>query len=228
MIKRLGIMGGSFNPVTRGHIQMGKTLLFRDLVDQVVFLPCGETNEKRLLTNSYRYKLLRDVMEQEFSKDNEESIANSTRTDSFKPNYFFQEGVEEKANKFGEMLRETENHSADSNILKRYSIYGSSHQNLNNNSSEANRGIKEVEWNDPDFFKDNQDRFFIDRFELRQCNRVETSVMMKNYLQNFTGVQPVFVTGFDTIDDMKNWEDYEFLMKQKMISLAKFTRRYMQ
>jgi len=46
-MERIGLMGGSFNPVHRGHVNLARAALERGLVDRVLFLPTGNPPHKR-------------------------------------------------------------------------------------------------------------------------------------------------------------------------------------
>ncbi len=43
---RIGILGGSFDPVHYGHLHLGKNALDRMLLDRILFLPVGKTPHK--------------------------------------------------------------------------------------------------------------------------------------------------------------------------------------
>ncbi len=45
--KRIGILGGSFNPIHNGHIKMAYIALYEFLLGEVVFLPLGTAPHKR-------------------------------------------------------------------------------------------------------------------------------------------------------------------------------------
>ena len=46
-MRQIGLMGGSFNPIHCGHLNMGRAALDGGLVDQVLFLPSGNPPHKR-------------------------------------------------------------------------------------------------------------------------------------------------------------------------------------
>ncbi|MBU1909232.1 MAG: adenylyltransferase/cytidyltransferase family protein, partial [Verrucomicrobia bacterium] len=46
MIARLGILGGSFNPVHLGHLIMARDALERFRLDRVLFVPCARPPHK--------------------------------------------------------------------------------------------------------------------------------------------------------------------------------------
>lgn len=57
--KKIGVLGGSFNPVHNGHIAIAKHLLAGDFVNEVWFMPCGNPPHKKgLLAFDVRYKML--------------------------------------------------------------------------------------------------------------------------------------------------------------------------
>ncbi len=47
-MSRIGLLGGSFNPVHRGHIAVAQAVLLADLVDIVLFLPADNPPHKQL------------------------------------------------------------------------------------------------------------------------------------------------------------------------------------
>ena len=46
-MERIGLMGGSFNPIHVGHVNMARTALEGGYVDRVIFLPSGNPPHKR-------------------------------------------------------------------------------------------------------------------------------------------------------------------------------------
>jgi len=46
-MRRIGLMGGSFNPIHCGHLNMARAALDSGMVDQVLFLPSGNPPHKR-------------------------------------------------------------------------------------------------------------------------------------------------------------------------------------
>ena len=46
-MRHIGLMGGSFNPIHLGHLNMGRAALESGVVDQVLFLPSGNPPHKR-------------------------------------------------------------------------------------------------------------------------------------------------------------------------------------
>ena len=46
-MRRIGLMGGSFNPIHLGHLNMGRAALESGVVNQVLFLPSGNPPHKR-------------------------------------------------------------------------------------------------------------------------------------------------------------------------------------
>lgn len=46
--KRIGILGGGFNPITYGHLIAGAEAINSSQVDQVWFIPCGPRPDKEL------------------------------------------------------------------------------------------------------------------------------------------------------------------------------------
>ncbi len=61
MVKeRIGLMGGSFNPIHSGHIHMALAALKSAELDRVLFVPSGNPPHKRItqVTNQQRYEML--------------------------------------------------------------------------------------------------------------------------------------------------------------------------
>ena len=46
-MQRIGLMGGSFNPIHNGHLNMARAALDGGFVDRVLFLPSGDPPHKR-------------------------------------------------------------------------------------------------------------------------------------------------------------------------------------
>lgn len=56
--KRIGILGGSFNPPTQGHLQMAIETINLNLVDEVWMVPCGSREDKSYpVTNQQRLEM---------------------------------------------------------------------------------------------------------------------------------------------------------------------------
>lgn len=64
--KRVAILGGSFNPCTIGHLQMAAELLNNALVDSVWLVPCGQRQDKFILDNQHRLRMLELAIEDFF------------------------------------------------------------------------------------------------------------------------------------------------------------------
>lgn len=47
MITRLGILGGTFNPIHRGHVRMARLARARFKLDRVLFMPCARPPHKK-------------------------------------------------------------------------------------------------------------------------------------------------------------------------------------
>ena len=58
-MERIGLMGGSFNPIHIGHVNMARAALAGGHVDRVVFLPSGNPPHKRagLMDKEDRYRM---------------------------------------------------------------------------------------------------------------------------------------------------------------------------
>lgn len=61
-IKRLGIMGGTFNPVHKGHIALAKEAMDQFALNEVIFVPSGMPPHKEpseIIDKNHRYKMVR-------------------------------------------------------------------------------------------------------------------------------------------------------------------------
>jgi nicotinate-nucleotide adenylyltransferase len=61
-IKRIGIMGGTFNPVHKGHLALARTAKKEFALDNVVFIPSGNPPHKdpgEVIDKEERFKLVR-------------------------------------------------------------------------------------------------------------------------------------------------------------------------
>ena len=56
--KQLGSMGGTFDPIHNGHIQMAQKCMEKFALDEVIFLPAGEPPHKRNYAVTDKYKRL--------------------------------------------------------------------------------------------------------------------------------------------------------------------------
>lgn len=65
-VKRLGIMGGSFNPPHIGHFLMAETAMTKLELEKVLFIPTGKIvykPENERASGIHRYKMLKTVVE---------------------------------------------------------------------------------------------------------------------------------------------------------------------
>lgn len=64
-MKRIGIMGGTFNPVHKGHLALARAAKKEFALDQVVFVPSGNPPHKaagEVIDKEYRFKMVRLVL----------------------------------------------------------------------------------------------------------------------------------------------------------------------
>lgn len=62
---RIGVMGGTFNPVHSGHLRAAQEVRKKFKLDVIYFIPCNKPPHKtkeKLLPASIRYKLLKDAI----------------------------------------------------------------------------------------------------------------------------------------------------------------------
>jgi len=57
-MKKIGIYGGSFNPITYGHTDVVKNIITKNLVDEIWIMPCAKNNKKNLVEGFHRLKML--------------------------------------------------------------------------------------------------------------------------------------------------------------------------
>lgn len=61
-MKRIGIMGGTFNPIHKGHLALAKAAMEEFVLDKVIFIPTGMPPHKKpgeVLDKEHRYKMVR-------------------------------------------------------------------------------------------------------------------------------------------------------------------------
>ena len=61
-MKRIGIMGGTFNPVHKGHLALAKAAMDEFVLDEVVFIPTGTPPHKDLseiIHKEHRYNMVK-------------------------------------------------------------------------------------------------------------------------------------------------------------------------
>jgi len=64
MGKRIGILGGSFNPPHKGHIEIAQAVYDKGLVDEVWIVPCYDTrHDKELVAFADRLKMCQLVVD---------------------------------------------------------------------------------------------------------------------------------------------------------------------
>ncbi len=58
-MEKYGFFGGSFNPVTRAHIELAKDIVKKYELDKVIFVPVGDFYKKKnLISEQERYNML--------------------------------------------------------------------------------------------------------------------------------------------------------------------------
>ena len=62
LMKRIGIMGGTFNPVHKGHLALAQKAMDEFVLDQVIFVPAGTPPHKdagEIIDKEHRFKMVR-------------------------------------------------------------------------------------------------------------------------------------------------------------------------
>ena len=57
-MKKIGIYGGSFNPITYGHLDVILNIVSKKLVDEIWVMPCAKNINKKLAEGIHRIKML--------------------------------------------------------------------------------------------------------------------------------------------------------------------------
>jgi nicotinate-nucleotide adenylyltransferase len=61
-MRRIGVLGGTFNPIHNGHLALAKAALKEFALDQVLFIPTGtppHKPKKEIIDKEYRYRLVK-------------------------------------------------------------------------------------------------------------------------------------------------------------------------
>jgi len=68
--KKIGILGGSFDPPTYGHLQMAAEAINLRHVDEVWMIPCGNRSDKNISTKGeHRLKMTQLMIDSFFERD---------------------------------------------------------------------------------------------------------------------------------------------------------------
>lgn len=60
---KIGILGGSFSPITKGHIYLAEYLLDNSILDKIVFMPCfRHKHSKKLINFDHRYNMIKTAV----------------------------------------------------------------------------------------------------------------------------------------------------------------------
>ena len=61
-MKRIGIMGGTFNPIHKGHLALAKAAMEEFVLDKVIFIPAGMPPHKKpgeVIDKEHRYNMVK-------------------------------------------------------------------------------------------------------------------------------------------------------------------------
>jgi len=59
---KIGIFVGSFNPPTKAHLEIGKMVLKKNIVSEIIYIPCDNLIKKDLIDIKERYNLLKEMI----------------------------------------------------------------------------------------------------------------------------------------------------------------------
>lgn len=85
-MKKIGILGGSFNPIHLGHLQIAEDCIAEFDLDKIIFIPNSNPPHKEIQGLSYedRYRIVQDSI-----KDNEKFEISDVEKDNSKKHYSF-------------------------------------------------------------------------------------------------------------------------------------------
>lgn len=67
-MEKYGFFGGSFNPVTKAHVELANEIVKKIKLDKLIFVPMGDNyNKKELISEEHRYNMLK-IATQEYDK----------------------------------------------------------------------------------------------------------------------------------------------------------------
>ena len=61
-MKRIGIMGGTFNPIHKGHLALAEAAMEEFVLDKVIFIPAGMPPHKKpgeVIDKEHRYSMVK-------------------------------------------------------------------------------------------------------------------------------------------------------------------------
>jgi nicotinate-nucleotide adenylyltransferase len=61
-MKRIGIMGGTFNPIHKGHLSLARAAMDEFVLDEIIFIPAGMPPHKKpgeVINKEHRYKMVK-------------------------------------------------------------------------------------------------------------------------------------------------------------------------
>ena len=86
MKSRIGLLGGTFNPIHFGHIEIAKAALNRLKLDKLIFIPAGNPWQKEdFISFDHRLKMLKLAL-----KDLEKIEISEIEKDEINPSYTYQ------------------------------------------------------------------------------------------------------------------------------------------
>jgi len=87
--RKIGVLGGSFDPPTRGHFNIIKELLSRGIVDLMVMVPCGRRPDKNSSDPEHRHQMtvIGSTISLASSRQFRVSDIETSRPEGFMPTY---------------------------------------------------------------------------------------------------------------------------------------------
>jgi nicotinate-nucleotide adenylyltransferase len=78
MGQKICIFGGTFDPIHNGHIIIAQTILEKENLDQMMFVPCGDPPHKtnQMFDSRFRYKMVDAALNHGINRNNKMYVSN--------------------------------------------------------------------------------------------------------------------------------------------------------
>lgn len=83
---KIGILVGSFNPPTKAHLEIGKIILEKDIVNKIIYVPCDNLEKNDLIDIKERYNLLNEMI-----KNNQDMIIDNLKLNDNHQNFTYKD-----------------------------------------------------------------------------------------------------------------------------------------